>query len=587
MRFPSRSAHLRLAASVATLLSTSMAFAGDRDDDRWHTPLRGGTLTSADCAALAGTLRMPDTAFTASNNIAAGTLKLAGKDLPAHCQLLGKMFERTSTVDGQTYSIGFEMRLPLEWNGRFFYQANGGIDGAVVTATGNTSGGGPLTSALLQGFAAISSDAGHSGAQNPIFGIDPQARLDYGYQTVGKLTPMAKQVIRVAYGHAPGRSYLGGCSNGGRHGMVAASRFTEQFDGYLVGAPGFNLPKAAVANIYGAQQYSQVVGGGANIADAFTAAERALLSRKVLERCDALDGLADGLIQEVEACQRKFDLRDDVPTCAGARDGTCLTPAQKDAIGNIFRGARDSRGRPIYASFPYDSGHGAGGTAFWEFTAPLVLDSGAVGFVFGTPPQSPTAFNGPAFSLGSSIDDLYRSIFATSSTYRESGMAFMTPVDPSRIDDRLRRTNARMLVYHGVSDAIFSIDDTTRWYRSLRQSGGHGWRHDGDDRDDRHGGGSRAGEVVRLFHVPGMNHCSGGPAVDQFDMLGALVDWVERGRSPERVIATARGTGNAGGVNAEVPAAWAPDRTRPLCAYPRVAKYKGGDPERAESFVCR
>ena len=140
-----------------------------------------------------------------------------------------------------------------------------------------------------------------------------------------------------------------------------------------------------------------------------------------------------------------------------------------------------------------------------------------------------------------------------------------------------------MIVYHGVSDPIFSVDDTTAWYRTLKRSGeGHGGRHGRDDDDDRFS------DVVRLFHVPSMGHCSGGPATDQFDMLSALVDWVENGHAPPvRVIASARGAGNVGGVNAEVPASWAADRTRPLCAYPRIARYRGGDPERAESFVCR
>jgi feruloyl esterase len=160
-------------------------------------------------------------------------------------------------------------------------------------------------------------------------------------------------------------------------------------------------------------------------------------------------------------------------------------------------------------------------------------------------------------------------------------MQFMTPPHPERIDDQLRRRDARMLVYHGVSDAIFSIDDTTRWYRSLEGKKHHGrhshHHHDHGDADD----------VVRLFHVPGMGHCSGGPAVDQFDMLSALVKWVEEGRAPQRVTASARGPGNPAAVNAEVPAGWAPDRTRPLCPYPQTARYHGGDAERAESFVCR
>ena len=156
-----------------------------------------------------------------------------------------------------TYAIGFEMRLPTAWNGRFFYQANGGIDGSVVTATGPV-GPAPLDNALHQGFAVISSDAGHTAAQDASFGIDPQARLDYGYQAVGKLTPMARNTIRVAYGKAPDRSYIGGCSNGGRHAMVAASRYADLYDGFLVGDPGYRLPLAAVANIAAYQGYATV-----------------------------------------------------------------------------------------------------------------------------------------------------------------------------------------------------------------------------------------------------------------------------------------------------------------------------------------
>ena len=144
------------------------------------------------------------------------------------CQLTGKTFERVIPSTGRL-PIGFDMRLPLHWNGRFWYQANGGIDANVVTATGTTSGGGPLTSELLQGFAVISSDAGHNAAQNPTSGIDPQARLDFGYQAVGKLTPTAKRVIRVAYGKRPEESDIGGCSNGGRHTMVAAARYTDEY----------------------------------------------------------------------------------------------------------------------------------------------------------------------------------------------------------------------------------------------------------------------------------------------------------------------------------------------------------------------
>jgi len=212
-----------------------------------------GALQS--CSELATRINFPNTTITAANPIAEGTLTVAGTAVRAHCQITGKMHQRVSSVDGKSYAIGFEMRLPNTWNGRFFYQGNGGIDGNIVAATGAVNGGAGLNNALNMGFAVISSDAGHEAAMGPNFGIDPQARLDYGYQAVAKLTPMAKSAIQTAYGKGPDRSYFGGCSNGGRHTMVAASRFADQYDGYLVGNPGFNLPKAAIANIASGKIY--------------------------------------------------------------------------------------------------------------------------------------------------------------------------------------------------------------------------------------------------------------------------------------------------------------------------------------------
>ncbi len=176
--------------------------------------------------------------MTAAELVPAGTLKIAGQDVGEHCRVTGRMNDRVSAVDGRSYAIGFEMRLPRNWNGRFFYQANGGLDGSIGVASGGIGGGGPMNNALNMGFAVLSSDAGHAGALGPFFGLDPQARLDYGYRAVGTLTPMAKGAIQAAYGKAPDRSYIGGCSNGGRHAMVAASRYADQYDGVLAGNPG-------------------------------------------------------------------------------------------------------------------------------------------------------------------------------------------------------------------------------------------------------------------------------------------------------------------------------------------------------------
>ncbi|MHA7682482.1 tannase/feruloyl esterase family alpha/beta hydrolase [Cupriavidus sp. PET2-C1] len=526
------------------------------------------------CEGLASKLAFQNTEITAVTTVAAGAVNIGGTPVAEHCLVTGKMNKRTSPVDGKTYAIGFEMRLPRAWNGRFFYQANGGFDGNVSIALG-AFGGGPLSGALAMGFAVISSDAGHDGSQNPQFGLDPQARIDYGYNAAATLTPMAKSLIALAYGKRPDRSYFGGCSNGGRHAMVAAARLAGEYDGILAGDPGFHLPKAAIGEVYGAQQLAAVSTAGADgtpdITTAFTAAERALVAGRILAKCDALDGVTDGMVQNVSSCQAQFSLARDVPTCASAtRDGTCLTLAQKTAISNLFAGARNSAGQALYAGFPYDAGISGAGWTMWKQNFSLWLDPLALAFVFTTPPA--TAFSSPkAFGLSFSMDTDAPKIFATNGTFSESAWSFMTPPDETNLS-ALRQRGAKLMVYHGTSDPVFSSDDTANWYERLGAANG------GD-----------SSNFARYFQVPGMNHCEGGPTADQFDMLTPLVAWVEQGSAPDTVIATARGKANAF-PNGEVPSDWgtaARDRTRPLCPYPRTARYQGtGDINDAASFRC-
>lgn len=565
-----------LAALPLALLSACGGGSSDSPDTA--TPpipvLAAATPASlaGNCTELAAKLTgLANTKILATSEIADGGLSVGGHAIAAHCLVVGEMFRRTSGVDGKSYAIGFEMRLPKAWNGRFYYQANGGLDGNISPARGEL-GGGPLTGALDKGFAVISSNAGHASELPGLeaFGIDPQARLDYGYQAITKLTPMAKELIRIAYGKGPDRSYIGGCSNGGRHSLVAAARYPDQFDGYLIGAPGYNLPKAAAASVFGAQRYATVATDLNDLSTAFTDTERRLVSNAVLAKCDALDGATDGLIQDVAACQAAFSLSTDVPTCSGARDGTCLSQEQKAAIGSIFAGATTSDGKAFYASFPYDSGIAIADFKQWEFTAPWQRDSDALAFTYMSPPESPVGFNQRNFVFNTSIDKIVAAIYATSGIYAESSMSFMTPPNPTQLGT-LKQRGAKMMVYHGASDAIFSILDTEAWYRGLQGNNG------GD-----------AGNFARFFRVPGMGHCKSGMATDQFDMLDALVQWVEKAQAPERIIATARGAGNPGGVNAELPGTWSASRTRPLCPYPKVARYLGsGSLETASSFECR
>ncbi|MFK8078994.1 MAG: tannase/feruloyl esterase family alpha/beta hydrolase [Granulosicoccus sp.] len=565
-----------LIGACGSFLVGACSSSDDTDDDilnddtnRSIVQLSPATAASLQgtCEALASSVAgLTNTSIDTSSEVPAGDLTVGGNDIPAHCLVTGKMNERTSEVDGNAYAISFEMRLPINWNGRFYHQGNGGIDGNVRPAVG-ASGGGAETNALYQGFAVLSSDGGHDASLGPTFGIDPQARLDYGYQATQTLTPMANTVISSAYGRGPDRSYFGGCSNGGRHAFNAFTRMPESYDGYLAGAPGYNLPKAAIANIFGAQRYATVATDPTDLSSAFTAQERGVLAASVLSSCDTLDGVADGIVADVQACQLAFSL-DDVPTCDAERDGSCLSEEQKVAIAPIFSGATTSDGTPVYASFAYDAGIAQNGVAFWEFVASLNLDSGAVGMIFGTPPEDPVGFDGPAFSLSADIDDLVERINATNELYTESGLQFATPPDPTSLS-AVRDRGAKIMVYHGVSDSIFSAMDSVSWIEGVQAN------H------------ADASEFARLFLVPGMGHCNGGPSTDQFDALSALVSWVEQGEAPDQLLASARGTTNPGGENEELPADWSGERTRPLCPYPQVARYDGsGDVELAESFAC-
>ena len=535
----------------------------------------GGSL--AQCETLVSKLQLPQTRIESAASVAAGAIKQGDKAVPAHCLVKGRMHERKGS-DGRDYAMGFEMRLPVAWNGRFYYQGNGGLDGAVVPALG-ALGGGPLTGALMQGFAVISSDAGHSSAQTTVFGLEPQARLDYGYQAVEKLTPMAKQLIAGAYGKGPDRSYIGGCSNGGRHAMVAAARVGDQYDGYLVGAPGYRLPYAALAQIWGAQQWAALATPGATVknplnpnatlpdlASAFNPKERQTVAKAIADKCDALDGAKDGMVQATQACQAAFNVKTDVATCTGERNGTCLTTAQKDVVARVFGGAHTADGRRIYASFPYDTGVAGANWGTWKFVDSLIRDPLAIGTIFSVPPA-------PVKPLEENVTQRLAMFSATNDTYRESGWSLMTPpgeADPASMA-ALRARGAKVVMYHGVSDAIFSADDTRQWVERLNRANAN-----------------PGSDFARYFPVPGMNHCSMGPATDQFDLLGPLVQWVEQGVAPQAVVASVRGAGNAGGVNTELPADWSAQRTRPLCAYPTVATYKGsGSLEDASNFSCR
>jgi feruloyl esterase len=501
-----------------------------------------------------------------------------GKGTPAHCQVAGLANERTG-IDGRQYAIGFEMRLPVAWNQRFLHQVNGGNDGKVVPALGAL----PILpqSGLQRGFAVISSDSGHreddpannaSGlARSNVFGLDPQARRDYGYSANDTMFTTAQALIKAHYGRAPTRNYMAGCSNGGRHALVAATRYGDRYDGILAGAPGLNLPKAAVQHAWDVQSWQMA---DPDIRKAYSPDDMKLVAAKVLERCDRLDGAADGIVGDLPRCQAAFKVAE--LQCSGDKTPQCLSAKQVAGLQRAFAGPRNAKGEMLYSDWSWDAGVGSGNWRFWKMESqippwnrmPLIatMGAGSLSYIFTTPPTRTAGSPDDLvkFLGGFDFDRDAPRIYATDATFGESAMQFMAPpdVDSPKLE-RFRAKGGKLIVYHGNSDAVFSVNDTTRWFAKLQANAG----------------GDAAG-FARFYPVPGMAHCNGGPSTDRFDALGALVDWVEQGKAPQALAAAVTPE------NRELPADWSKARTRPLCPWPQVARYTGGDLESAASFRC-
>ena len=529
------------------------------------------------CAGLAGHNGVASAKMNAASPVGRGT-----PALPAHCEALGNLNERTG-ANGQHYSIQFRLRLPAEWNGKFFFQGGGGSNGNIGNAAGDLQGR-QQQNALGLGYAVVSQDSGHSNAANNdpqrngtlTFGFDDQARLDFGYNSYEVVTKAAEALIREYYGRPPQRSYYVGCSEGGREAMMVSQRFANEFDGVLACSPGFRLPKAA---FYGETWDTQVFANLAKqqgiydrngeplLSKTFTDEDLDLAAQAVLGACDALDGLEDGIIDNFPACTDAVVApKLAAVTCKGPKRDTCLSAAQVDALKKVMDGAKNSKGELLWSDWEWDRGIGGKlggnynqGWRSWKLGA---YDSGsnsainaslgalAVPAIFLTPPTQVAAAGAAplAFLLGIDFD--------------RDAAKLATALDFMRADSTdmsaFKNRGGKMVIVQGVSDPIFSIKDTIRWWTDLNRANN-----------------GQASDFARLFAVPGMNHCAGGPATDQFDAFAALVNWVEKGQAPDEIIAKA-------GTNTP----W-PGRTRPLCAWPQQAHYKGsGSIEDAANFSC-
>ncbi len=486
---------------------------------------------------------------------------------PAHCLVRGKINERTG-IDGKPYAIGYELRLPESWNGKFFFQGGGGTDGVLRLALGVIGSGVTPPNALSNGYAVASTDSGHLDEPGSLgsymFGLDPQARADKGYNSIPTTAAAARGVIGAFYGKPAKRSYFVGCSNGGRQAMAATQRYPDLFDGVIAAAPAYRVPLAAFDGVGGIQAVMKIApklpDGGPDIGSALSDADLRTAADAVLAQCDGADGVKDGMVQNLAACT--FDPA--VLACKPGQNSACLAPEKAAALAAIFKGTRNGKGEPVYSTWPWDPGLASPGWRAWKLGTPqaprpnarnVTLVPGSIAYAFMAPPEKPADL----IDWMSHVDfdrDVPKVMKGAGGF--ESGMEFEAATSTDL--DRFRAHGGKMIFAHGTADPIFSAYDTIAYLKQLEA------RYP----DTRN--------FARLFLVPGMNHCAGGPATDLFDALTALDTWVEKGEAPEVIQAKAK---NA----PDVP--W-PGRTRPLCAWPKVATYKGeGDIETAENFDCR
>jgi feruloyl esterase len=478
----------------------------------------------------------------------------------------------------------------------------GGSDGSVPDTLAN----------LNDGYATAANDSGHSNATNsdPLaggsaaFGTDYQARVDFAYNAIDLTTRTAKALIATYYGRKSNFSYFQGCSMGGREAMMVSQRLPAYFDGVVAGDPGFRITKVGVWATYAGQQLASLATSTGLISangvpfanNTFTDQDLQLVSNAILTACDSLDGLADGLVNNSQACTTAVVspvLK--ALQCSGAKTAACLTSGQIIAITNIYTaGAPNSKGVAQYAPWMWDPGI-AGCTSATDCNTPTAtninigwriwnvgfysptfvpnvsttsngalsfasLGGGAIPLLFATPPilPAPTANDGLAkLIMNINFDTLAQSIFGTSAQFPISDTELLN-VDDTNLSP-FQKHGGKLIVYVGQTGGPFSPQDLVNWYNGMGTAMG-----------------GKPQTFARLFLVPGMGHCGGGPATSTFDPFTPIVNWVENGVAPDSITGTA-----------PTATPW-PGRTRPLCPFPQYAHYNGtGDVNVASNFTCQ
>ena len=495
-------------------------------------------------------LALPDTSITLAKAVPAGSFKPAGgqaiNNMPAFCQVHGII--KPTPVS----AIHFEVWLPAAgWNGKLQTVGNGGLAGTISFAA--------MATALRTGFATTSTDTGHT-AEEPHEWLQNRDRLiDYSYRGLHLTTVNAKAISDAFYGQAPKQAYYSGCSTGGKQGLMEAQRFPADFDGIVAGD---------AANFWTHQMMGEVWNGVVTSTPETNLSEEKLklVQDAVLEQCDALDGVKDGLIADNRRCT--FDPK--ILLCKGADTSGCLTAAQVGAVAKIYSGPVNPRtGAKMYAG---------------------MYPGGEVGWGGG---GRPAVINRPGTSSGVSSYDFMRYALFGNPAWQfrtfdfdkdaqalEEKFAGLTNAMETNLEE-FRKMGHKLFYYHGTSDPLIPAQNGIDYYERVVASQGKGGKN----------GLEQTQTFFRVFLVPGLYHCAGGPGPSGFgtsspasqmdadhDAISSVSRWAEKGIAPEKIIATKYVENTpAKGIAMQ----------RPLCAWPLAARYKGtGDTNDATNFAC-
>ena len=488
----------------------------------------------------------------------------ASNTLPAHCRVHALLPK----------AVNFELRLPNSWNGKFLMVGNGGYLGMFFDQSYG----------LSRGYATASTDTGHTGPDPKFAFNNRQAEVDFAYRAVHITALTSRQLIEKIYGRQPDFAYFRGCSTGGRQGLMEAQRYPDDFDGWSIGAPIYDYTEK---QIYNASWVTQAMFGDQR-KGYVPATKLQTLGEAILQRCDGIDGLRDGLLDDPRHCD--FEPARDLKTCPDLTDDDdCFSSAQIEAITKIYHG-------PPGDHYP---GHVMGGE--WMKAPPHQMTGGWDTYITGMMQAPEDASN----TIGQMHRDPYGGdkfmpvqmrnalSFFKFLAFEQDRPEFdvFTDLDFNHVPDttfmaklmnadspdleHLQKTGKKILLWHGWADVGLNPLRTIQYFEAVQQTVGV----------------DSAAEFLRLFMVPGMYHCEGGPGPNVFDDLGALETWVEKGVVPERMNAYKTVGANdfyperrpPNGVQAEDQVL----RSRPLCAYPQVAHYQGqGNTDRAKNFIC-